>query len=322
MATVDVVQVAGGRAETQRLRARRSLQPDRVLLILFLLPALAYVVLFFAYPLYIDVKMSIEQYSFGAIIAGHGPFVGLSNYRAAFSGGATTRAILNTVVFTVASIVLQFGIGFAMALYFNQKFPGSEIIRKLILIPWVMPLVAVGTIFELIFTTPTGLADQIVRGLGIVHGNVSWLTSGTLAMFAIIIANIWAGIPFNALLLYSGVQDVPKELLEAASVDGAGMWKRFAHVTVPSMRGVILIVLMLGVVYTVKAFDLVIILTGGGPANESQLLSSWAYNLALTQFQFGEGAAVGNVLLVFCLLVGLVYVWISRTPGETRKGAI
>ncbi|MGH9106825.1 MAG: carbohydrate ABC transporter permease [Acidimicrobiales bacterium] len=126
------------------------------------------------------------------------------------------------------------------------------------------------------------------------------------------------GIPFNAIMLFSGLQDVPPEQLEAASVDGANPWQRFTRVTVPMMRPVIMIVLMLGVVYTLKVFDVVWVLTQGGPANESQVMSSWAYTQAFQAFQFGTGTAVANILLVFSLLCGVVYIWLSR--GETSVG--
>lgn len=295
---------------------RRKRVIQRLLLLAFVGPALVYVVLFFAYPLVLDIIMSFERYGFAEVIRGHGPFVGVSNYLYVLTNSVTTRAIVNTAVFTVASIVCQFVIGFAMALYFNQNFTGSGFLRRLILIPWVMPLVAVGTMFQLVFATSNGLANELLKGVGIVHSNVAWLSTGTLAVLAIILGNIWAGVPFNAVLLYSGVQDVPKELLEAANVDGAGRWRRLFNVVIPSMRGVILIVLMLGVVATVKTFDLVIVLTGGGPANESQLLSSWSYTQAFTNFQFGYGTAIGNILLVFCLCVGVVYLRMSRTSSN------
>ncbi len=306
---------AGVTARAASFRRQWRMKPEELLLVLFLVPALVYVAIFFAYPIYINIKMSLEQYGFAAVVVGHGPFVGFANYAASLGQGTTVRALINTAAFTVGSIVFQFLIGFAIAVYFSQKFRGAEILRRIILIPWVMPLVAVATVFELVFATPNGLADQVLHALGLTNGSTPWLTNGTLAVGAIIVSNIWVGIPFNAVILYSGLEDVPKDLVEAASVDGANRWQRFTRVIVPTMRPVILIVLMLGIVYTVKAFDLVFVLTGGGPANESQLLASWAYTLSLTDFQFGQGAAVGNVLLVFCLVVGLIYMRISRDPS-------
>jgi multiple sugar transport system permease protein len=298
-------------------RGRRA--RERLVFLAFLLPATIYVVLFFAYPLYKDITISFQDYGFSAVAAGHGPFVGLANYSAMIESSTTIRALLNTLVFTVASVFFQFVIGFGMAVYLNRKFALSGLLRRLILIPWVMPLVVTGTMFSLIFATSNGLANELLQGAGLIHSPIGWLTSGDLALAAIIAANIWAGVPFNAILLYSGLQDVPKEQLEAAQVDGANAWRRFVSSTVPSMRPVILIVLMLGIVYTAKAFDLVIVLTNGGPANESQLMSSWAYTQAFGLFNFGTGTAVGNILLLFSFLVGIVYLRVSRSEAGTIR---
>lgn len=314
MTAVSLKPVTGSDAVTPPRRRRNRV--ERWLLIAMITPAVVYVCLFFAYPLILDIVMSLEKYDFAAVIHGHGSFVGISNYRYVLTDSVTLRAIVNTVLFTIGSIVFQFVIGFAMALYFNQDFRGSSFLRRLILIPWVMPLVAVGTMWQLVFQTSNGLANEVLRGVGLINSDISWLSSGTLAVVAILIANIWAGVPFNAILLYSGLQEVPKDLLEAAEVDGAGRFRRLFHVIMPSMRSVILIVLMLGIVATVKVFDLVIVLTGGGPANESQLLSSWSYTQAFTNFEFGYGTAIGNVLLIVCLCVGVVYLWLSRSESE------
>ena len=293
---------------------------ERLVFLAFLLPATIYIVLFFGYPLYQDITISFQNYGFSAVVAGHGPYVGFANYSAMLKSGVTIRALINTVVFTVASVFFQFLIGFAMAVYLNRKFAFSGLLQRLILIPWVMPLVITGTMFSLIFSTSNGLANELLQGAGLIHSPVGWLTSGDLAVLAIIIANIWAGIPFNAILLYSGLQDIPEDQIEAAKVDGANAWQRFFKITVPSMRPVILIVLMLGVVYTAKVFDLVVVLTNGGPDNESQLMSSWAYTQAFGLFNFGTGTAVGNILLVFCLLVGVIYLRVSK--DEAGAGAM
>jgi multiple sugar transport system permease protein len=293
----------------------------RLALVAFLVPSLVFVGLFVAYPLYRDIVISFQNYGFSALAAGHGPFVGLANYRQMLNDGATIRAIVNTVVFTLASVVAQFVIGFAMAVYLNRQFAGSGFLRRIILVPWVMPLVVTGTIFSLIFASTNGLANEVLHGVGLVHKPIGWLTSGDLAVLSIVVTNVWAGIPFNAILLFSGLQDVPPEQLEAAAVDGASPWQRFTRVTVPMMRPVIMIVLMLGVVYTLKVFDIVIVLTNGGPANESQLMSSWAYTQAFSDFQLGTGTAVANILLVFSLLCGVVYVFLSRgdNTGRARR---
>lgn len=282
---------------------------------------MVYVAVFFAYPLYQDFVISFENYGFGGLATGHAPFVGVDNYVAMLTSDVTLRAITNTVVFTVGSVALQFSIGFALAVYLNRQTAVFAVLRRLVLLPWVMPLVITGTIFSLIFSTTNGLANELLRGAGLIHGDIGWLSDGVLALLAITVANIWAGVPFNAVLLLSGLQDVPPEQLEAAEVDGANGWQRFWYITVPTMRPVILIVLMLGIVYTLKVFDIVIVLTDGGPNNESQLLSSWSYTQAFTNFQFGTGTAVGNILLVFSLIVGAIYIRLSSSESRGRNAA-
>lgn len=282
----------------------------------FLLPSVAYVVLIYGYPLYRDIVISFQDYGFGGLATGKASFIGLANYREMLSSPVTRRAMVNTLAFTVGSVVLQFTIGFAIALYLDRKTRMSAILRNLVLVPWVMPLVVTGTVFSLVFATSNGLANQVLTGLGLIDQNIGWLSDGVTAVVAITLANIWAGVPFNAVLLYSGLQDVPPEQQEAAAIDGANTWQRFRYVTVPIMRPVILIVLMLGIVYTLKVFDLVIVLTGGGPANQSHLLSSWSYQQAFTRFDFGTGTAVANILLVVSLVVGAIYVRMSRSDSR------
>jgi multiple sugar transport system permease protein len=286
---------------------------ERWVPLFFLLPLVVYILAMFAYPLAFGIIMSFEKFNFTALVKGSGPFDGVANYVAVFSDPTTRLAIVNTAIFTVASLVFQFVIGFLIALMFNRKFYLSGFLRGLLLIPWLLPLVASGTLFKITFSSSrTGLINTILLDLGLIHAPIGWLIGRGSALAAIILVNIWAGIPFNAILLHSGLQDVPVELYEAAKVDGAGALRRLFSVSIPMIKDVILIVLMLGLIYTVKAFDTIIVMTGGGPGNSTQLLSTWAYTQSFSVFAFGKGAAVGNILLVFCLIVALFYVKLSR----------
>lgn len=321
----EEVQQPGLPSRSEHRRARPHAQllsrraTRRILLVSFVFPSVVYVVLFFGYPVYQDIRISFENYGFAALAVGHGTFVGLGNYREMLSSGVTGIAAVNTIVFTVLSVALQFMIGFAMAAYLDMKFRFADTLRRLILIPWVLPSVVTATMFSLIFATTNGLANELLKATGLVSSNVAWLDSRVPTMMVVIAANVWAGVPFNAVLLYSGLQDVPRELLEAAAVDGGNAWQRFRAVTVPTMRSVIMVVLLLGVVYTVKVFDLVYVLTGGGPANESQVMATWAYTQALGYFQFGTGTAVANMLFLFSLVVGLAYLWISKDERRAKR---
>lgn len=280
-----------------------------LILIAFVVPALAYVVIFFAYPLLYGVTMSVEKIGF---IAQSGPFIGLHNYTEEITDPVTGKALIDTSIFLVASIFFQFIIGLSIASYFNRRFFLSGLLRSLIIIPWLFPPIASGTIFAIMFAGQGGIINEALRSLHLIHSPIFWFDSSLKAMFVITFVNVWIGIPFNAVLLYSGLQDIPGELQEAAALDGCGPWQRFRHVTVPLLRPVSLIVIMLGIIYTVKTFDLVIVLTNGGPDNGSQLMSTWAYTLAFQNFETGQAAAVANLLFIFCMIVAFFYIRATR----------
>ncbi len=291
-----------------RPAVRRTLVPA-----LFIAPAVVYALVFFAYPLLYGVIMSFEKFGFAAVVHGSGPFVGFANYRAVFSDPTTLLALRNTLVFTVASVVFQVAIGLAVALLLNRKFFLSGLLRRLVLVPWLIPLLAVGTIFSLLFGTSGAPINTLLQKLHIIHAAIPWLIQGNPALIAIILVNIWAGLPFNIIVLYSGLQDIDPRLHEAAMVDGAGPMQKFRYITMPLLRPVLLIVIMLGIIATVKVFDIVWVMTGGGPNNATQLLSSWAYTQAFNNFNFGQGAAIANILLVISFVLALIYLRSLRT---------
>jgi multiple sugar transport system permease protein len=284
---------------------------------LFLLPAIVYVLALFVYPIAYNVLLSVRQSSVIGLLQNTASFVGLTNYRVALTNPALPGVIAHTAIFMAASLVLQFGVGFLMALFFTQRFPLSGLLRSLILVPWLLPGVVTGLILRLMFDPNSGMINQVLSDVGLIHRPIEWLTDTHLALLVVVLANIWIGIPFNMLLLHGGLQDIPKELYEAARVDGAGRLRTFRSVTVPVMRPVIAVVLVLGFIYTLKAFDIVIILTGGGPINATQLLSTWTYTLSFTNLDFGQGAAVGTLMMLISLVCALGYVRSYR--GEMRR---
>jgi multiple sugar transport system permease protein len=220
---------------------------------------------------------------------------------------------VNTVLFTAGSIVFQFAIGLALAVFFNGRFLGSALLRSLLLLPWLLPLVVSGAVWRWMLDADHGVINTVLRALHLAGGPVLWLTSPHWALIAVILTNIWIGIPFNLVILHGGLRAIPVTLYEAAALDGADAWQRFRSVTWPLLRPVTAVVLMLGLVYTVKVFDVIMVVTRGGPANASQTLTTWSYNLSFQQFAFGKGAAVGNVLIVVTTLFGLLYLRSARS---------
>jgi multiple sugar transport system permease protein len=283
----------------------------------FLVPALAYVLFAFVVPILYNLILSFEQTSPATIASLFAPFAGLANYKSVLLQSTTQSVIARTFIFTAGSLFFQFLIGFGLALLFNLKFPFRRLARSLIIIPWLLPLLITGFIFRFLFQTEAGATNQILSDLHLISHPIGFLTSPGWAFLAILVANIWLGIPFFALLLYSALQDVPIELREAAMIDGAGAWQRLIRITLPLIRPVIEVVFVLGFVFTVKVFDVVIGLTQGGPANSTQLIAPWAYQLSFQQFDYGAGAALNSVLLLIALLAAPVYLWLSR---ESLRG--
>jgi multiple sugar transport system permease protein len=288
---------------------------------LFLAPAIAYILFAFALPIAYNVMLSFEQTSPATIAQLTAPYAGLANYRFILNDPTSQSAIVHTFEFTAGSLIGQFIIGFSLALLFTLRFPGRTFGRSLIIVPWLLPLIVTGVIFKFLFQLEGGAVNQLLMDVGLVHNAIDWLDDPHLALWTVLIANIWLGVPFFTLLLYSALQDVPVEVKEAALMDGAGPWQRLRHVIVPMIMPVIEVTLLLGFVFTVKVFDLVIGLTGGGPANASQLITTWSYNLSFQEFSFGEGAALNNILLVLAMICAPLYLLLSRGSLRSSSGA-
>jgi multiple sugar transport system permease protein len=288
---------------------------------LFLTPAIAYLLFAFALPIVYNVMLSFEQTSPATIANVTAPYAGLDNYRFIQHDPTSRAAIVRTLEFTAGSLLGQFIIGFALALLFTLRFPGRTLARSLVIVPWLLPLIVTGVIFRFLFQAEGGAVNELLMDVGLADRPIQWLNDPHLAPWTILIANIWLGVPFFTLLLYSALQEVPVEVKEAAIIDGAGPWQRLRLVIVPIILPVIEVTLLLGFVFTVKVFDLVIGLTGGGPANSTQLITTWSYNLSFQVFSFGQGAALNNVLLVLALICAPLYLLLSRGSLKRSSGA-
>ncbi len=271
----------------------------------FILPAFVYILFVLGYPLLYNVYLSLRDVDVKNLTKGGDVFIGLKNYADLF-GNATFRLVLkNTFVFTIACLVFQFTIGFALALFFYQKFSLSGPVRGLLLVSYMIPMSVTGLLGKNIFSN-AGLVNNLLSKIGII--GPEWLVNTSTAMIAVIIMNCWVGIPFNMLLLISGLTNISPDVYESASIDGANWIQRFAHITVPLMKGSMLSVLMLGFIYTFRAFDLMYIMTAGGPLNSTDVLGTYSYMLSFTQYKFSMGSAVAMVLFACLFVVGLFYL--------------
>ncbi|MEV8098441.1 sugar ABC transporter permease [Kitasatospora sp. NPDC085879] len=278
----------------------------------FLTPVVIYLGVFYAYPLYRNIDLSLRNYTVRSFVNGDAPFTGLANYRVVLDDPTFVPALLHTVVFTAASLLLQYGIGLALAVFFTHHFRLAATLRALFLVPWLLPLIVSASTWSWMLNSDSGVVNSVLHAMGI--GPVNWLTSPSWSLASVVIANIWIGIPFNLVVLYSGLQSIPASLYEAAALDGANAWQRFRHVTFPLLRPVSAITLLLGLIYTLKVFDIIWIMTRGGPVDSSTTLATWSYRLGFGNAlpAFGHGAAVGNLLVLIALFFGMVYIRVQR----------
>jgi multiple sugar transport system permease protein len=285
----------------------------------FMIPVWAYVLCFYVYPLVSNVKMGFQNYTVSSFYTGSAPFVGFANYTAVFRNPEFVAVAVNTVLFTIGSLAFQFSIGLALAMFFRRVFPLNGVLRSLLLVPWLLPLVVSGTVWRWMMYYDSGVINQTLLHLHLISQPIPWLVSTNMSLVSVIVVNIWVGIPFNMVILYGGLQALPEQVFDAAAIDGASGWQRFTRVTLPMLRPVILVVLTLGLIYTVKAFDVIMLVTQGGPAYSSQTLTTYAYNLSFNQLLFGQGAAVGNVLILVAVVFAGIYLRAVRDSGGDRR---
>lgn len=283
--------------------------------LLFALPAFVYMLIFVGYPICSNVVLSLQNVTVKNLAHGARDFVFLQNYMELFHDEVFVKALVNTLVFTIGCLIFQFLIGFALAVFFNKNFSFAKPVRGLLMIPWMIPMTVTALIFKFMFATDVGVINYFLKSIGIISENIEWLTNPKTAMIGVIVANVWIGIPFNTILISTGLTTISQDLYESASIDGANGVQKFFKITLPLLRPTIESVLVLGFIYTFKVYDLVYVMTSGGPVNSTHLLSTYSYKLSFEMFNYSSGSAVANVLLLILLLVGIFYLRITM-KGE------
>lgn len=274
----------------------------------FVLPGFLYMLIVLGYPLVYNVILSFKNVNVKTFKSGTAEFVGLANFKTLFSNPTFLLVLKNTFVFTIGCLLFQFTIGFLFALFFSRKFTFAGPIRGLLLVVYMMPMSVTALLGKNMFDVSSGVINDLLMKIGLIQAPVEWLLGRGTAMAAVIAMNCWVGIPFNMLLLTSGLTGISTEVYESARVDGANSWNCFLHITLPLLRPAILSVLMLGFIYTFKAFDLMFVMTSGGPLNATDVLGTYAYMLSFKQYDFSMGSATAMVLFVCLLIVGLFYL--------------
>jgi ABC-type sugar transport system permease subunit len=306
-ATGDLASPAG-RANPRRRHTRESL-----LRIVCILPPLALLGGLVLYPLANAVYLSFTKSSF---ISPTPELVGLANYQTILGSSTFLRVLVNSLVWTVAVVAAQFVLGLASAILLSEKFKGRLILRSLVILPWIMPGIIAGVLWKLLYDPYLGPVNAIGRGLGLVHGNPAWLGQSSTALLAVVIAAVWKGFPLSTIMYMAAYQGVPDELREAARVDGARRWQSFLHVTLPAMAPTIRTTLLLTTVWTFNYFDLIYVMTAGGPGVSTEIFPTFIYREAFQNVRYGVAGAYGVISVLLLSIFTVVYLrQINKSGG-------
>ncbi len=287
---------------TKETKPRRI--SDGMFAVLLAAPGLALLLAVVVYPL---VTALVTAFFKQSLVLPGREFVGLQNIVDILTGDFA-RLLGQTLVFTLGTTIFPFIIGMALALALNTRIPGGKTLRGLMLLPWLIPGVVVSFLWMWIFNANYGVMNALLQALGVISEPQAWLAQPTTAMIAVIVAKTWQSFPWMMVMLLAGLQTVPKELHEAAEIDGAGTIRRFFSITVPQIRGIIGLVLLLEFIWNFQHFDIIYVLTGGGPAGSTQTFATAVYDTAFHGFDLGHAGALG--LLWMILLMGLVVVYV------------
>src|SRR4028118_748514 len=271
---------------------------------MLLIPALILLALVFGYPILRAFWLSLFTQNLGTQLKT--VFSGFDNYGRMIGDGRFWQSMWNTTVFTTASVVLELIIGMGVALVLNQSFKGRGVVRTISLLPWALPTALMGLVWAWVFNDQYGVVNDVLRRLGLIETGISWLGDPTLAMIAVILADVWKTTPFIALLLLAGLQSISTDLYEAHSIDGATPWQSFWRITVPLLMPQIVIALLFRFAQAFSIFDLIQVMTGGGPGGATETVSIYIYGTVMRYLDFGYGAAL--VVVTFLLLVAAVAI--------------
>jgi multiple sugar transport system permease protein len=280
---------------------------------LLVLPAVLLVGVLMYYPM---VGTVVESFYSSSFINPTPQFVGLDLYRSIIGDGAFGQIVVNSLVWTVGVVLLQNIIGFSSALLLNQHLPGQGLMRSLILLPWVLPGVVAAILWRFMYDPQLGLINSFLVSLG--HSGVPWLAQSSTALWAAIIAAVWKGFPFSTVVYLAALQNVDQEQIESAVIDGAGPIRRLFDVVIPAVKEIIAINVVLTTILTFNYFDMIWVLTRGGPQNATHIFPTKVYELGFGQFRFGEAAAYG-VLAILLLAILIPIYFLVQARGKAAS---
>jgi multiple sugar transport system permease protein len=277
---------------------------------LLLFPSFFLLFIFLAYPLLSSILYAFKSYKLTA--PNDIAFTGLANFKAVFTDANFGLIMKNTVIWVVLTVGAQFILGFILALALSRPFPFRNIYQAVVFLPWAVSSFVIGLTFRWLFNTEYGPVNDVLLKLGIIHNKIFFLSDPHMALYSVIIAMAWTGIPFFAIMLLAAMQSIPHELYEAAEMDGAGMISRFWNVTFSYIKQTILITLLLRTIWVFSSAELIYIMTTGGPANSSNNLASYMFMKAFASLDYGQAAAIGLFFMVLLLLFAFIFLRLTK----------
>jgi multiple sugar transport system permease protein len=303
-------------AEPEKASAfERLAQSRNGLGFLFMLPAALFLLVFLTYPLGLGVWLGFTD----AKIGRPGIFIGLENYAFLMGDRIFWLSVFNTVLYTTIASVLKFALGLWLALLLNEHLPYKSFFRAIILLPWVVPTVLSALAFWWMFDAQFSIISWILMEVGLISAPINFLGDPTNARASVIAANVWRGIPFVAISLLAGLQTIPASLHEAAALDGATSWQRFRNVTLPLLTPIIAVVMTFSVLFTFTDFQLIYVLTKGGPVNATHLMATLSFQRGISGGQLGEGAAIAVAMIPF-LLAAILFSFFGLQRRKWQQG--
>lgn len=300
---------------TQRPLLLRLQESRGALGFVFLLPAAVLLLLFLTYPLGLGVWLGFTDERIGR----PGIFIGLENYEYLWDDAVFWLSVFNTLLYTVTASALKFGLGLWLALILNERLPFKAFFRAIVLLPWVVPTVLSAIAFWWIYDAQFSIISYVLLQLGWIDAPINFLGDPTNARAAVIAANVWRGIPFIAITLLAGLQTIPPSLYEAATLDGATSWQRFRFVTLPLLTPIIAIVMTFSVLFTFTDFQLIYVLTRGGPVNATHLMATLSFQRGISGGTLGEGAAIAVAMIPF-LLAAILFSYFGLQRRRWQQG--
>jgi multiple sugar transport system permease protein len=302
-------------SEGQIVRGHRSLlQRDGVLAWLFMIPGWTILLLFMAYPFFLGIWLSLTDKMLGF---SDYSYIGLQNYRDLWEDSIFQQTLRNTAIYGVGTVPFKLLFGLGLALLLNRQFRFSRFFRAGLLLPWIVPTALSSLAWLMLFSAVISPISLVLRQWGIIDQNINFLGDPWNARISLCIANIWRGTPFFAISILAGLQAVPTELVEAAALDGASRWDRFRAVVFPVIRPIVLITTLFSIIWTISDFQLVYVLTKGGPANETHVLGTYAYQIGMNATEIGQAAAI-SLYMFPALALGAILLLRSLRSGDAR----